>query len=285
MGNVTTPNVVVAFASNGTTSTVYASEQTVIDVINSATDTITTAVTVPNNEQAQGFAVDETNNVVYVLGGSHIYALSGAANTFGATPIAFTGMTPPTADFTGGKPSLALDSTTGTLYAIGLDSSLNGVIQSFNASAGTPIQSYALMTNQPTAIVASPTGGAVASVVSASNTFGVLLVGQTVTATSFVPASIARCGTTVSVVGSDSTGLAQFLSFTPAAGARVAATTLDATELQENGYVPAGIATAGTSGSGCTFSGGYTSNYNALYSNTTGYTPTAPPYVVKYVND
>jgi hypothetical protein len=228
-------------------------------------------------------AVDEAAGVVYVLGGAHIYAL-GANNTFGATPIAFTGMTPPTAAFSGGKPALALDPTTHTLYAIGLDQTLSGVLQTFDASAGTHLQTYALGGNQPTSIAAVP-GGAVASVVSTSGAFGVVLAGQTtLSATSFVPSSLAPCGATVAAIGSDFAGLAGFTTFTPASGALGSAAPFDATELQANGEVPAGIALAASGATGCTFYVDYTYNANVLYSNTTGYTPLPPPYVVKIVN-
>jgi hypothetical protein len=82
---IATTNGVVTMASSATTSTVYASEQQAIAVIDSTKDTITTTVSMPNNDSAEGMAVDEAAGVVYVLGGAHIYAL-GANNTFGVTP-------------------------------------------------------------------------------------------------------------------------------------------------------------------------------------------------------
>jgi hypothetical protein len=279
-GNVAATSSVVAMASNATTKTLYASEQTQVDVIDSTADTITTTVPFPSGH-AEGFAVDETNNKVYVLGDSAVYVLDGATNTFGASPFAFTGMTPPTADFTGGKPAIAFDSATGTLYAMGLASSLDGVVLSINATTGATNQTYTLTSEQPNAIVFVPGVGAVVTTVSASGGGNAVLVGQTTPgALSFAPASLALCNTSVNVIGADATGLANVAAFLPTSGAIGSASAFDATELQENGEVPFGLLATGSSGTSCTFYGSYTYNYNALYSASSASPPAS--YVVKF---
>ena len=280
---IATSGLVVALAANGTTSKVYASEQTQIDVIDSATDTITTTVPVPGNDNAQGMAVDLARNLVYVLGGSQVYVLDGATNVFRAMGYPFTGFAAPIAAFTGGKSAIAYDATTATLYVIGLDSSLNGVVQAINATTGVAGTQTSLMADQPTSVVALP-GGAAVTVVDSSGGSGVVLVGQSPTVTSYVASSLAVCGTTLAVVGSDSTGLAAFQAFTPTATALGAPVTPDPSALQLNGAVPANLVAAGASGTGCSFYGTYTYNPNALYSGNTGHAPPPPPLLVRFAN-
>jgi hypothetical protein len=281
-GNVAATNTVVAMAANGTTNVVYASEQTQIDVISGTT--ISTTIQMPvGSGYAEGFAVDEANNQVYVLGDSQLLTLSGTSNTFTGTPIALSGFTPPIAAFSAGKNALAYDASAHTLYAIGLDSSLNGVIQSFDAQTGKMLSGSSLSGWQPQSIVAVA-GGAIATVVNTSGGAGLVVVGQMPTMTSYSPSSLALCGSTLAVIGSDSTGLAAFQTYAANASALGTANTPDPLVLQQNGQVPSVLAAAGTVGTGCAYYTTYAVSPNALYSNVAGYVPAAAPYLVKFVS-
>jgi hypothetical protein len=286
---ITTTNPAVALAANATTSKVYASERTKIDIIDSTTDAITATIDSISGTY-EGVAVNESANLVYLLTSTaKIFVLDGSTHTVTnvATPYTLTGINVPNALFSGGKPSIAFDPTgAGTLYVIGLDSGLNGVMVSLNASNGQVINTYGLTGAQPQSITVVPGVGAVATVaVLADLSNGLVLFGQTTsTSPGFSHAvAVATCGTSVDAFGFDDTGNAAFAGYTPAGAALGTPTSFDASELTENGYVPVGLLAGPSAGGGCTFYGSYSYNSNAAY--TSGlYTPPAPHYVVKFVN-
>jgi hypothetical protein len=283
---ITTTGIIVAMAVNNTTKRLYAAgRDNKISVIDTTADTISTSITTPTTLEA--LAVDEANNKIYAASGGKIYTVDGSNNTIGASPATLTGIAVNDAlTITNGRNNMAYDTTTGKLYVIGLDNSLNGVVQRFTASTMTMDLSTALTGLQPQSVTVVPGIGAIVTVAAQDgNPRGPLLVAENKPPTTFSASAVSTCGTSAIAVGHDAFGNASFSSFTPTATVLGAETSFNAAELSENGFFPSNVITAASVAAGCSFYSSYNYNANALYSIPSGGTAPLPPhYVVKFAN-
>jgi hypothetical protein len=124
-----------SLVANGTTKKMYGVEGDQIDVIDSATDTITTKVATPDQTPIAGLAVDEAHDRVYVVassgGTTSLYALDGALNTLAApTPVLLSPE---------GAPPIAVDPVTQKVFVLGVDSNQEGLVVTFDGPSGIPL--------------------------------------------------------------------------------------------------------------------------------------------------
>ncbi|MDB4982274.1 MAG: hypothetical protein JWM82_3026, partial [Myxococcales bacterium] len=123
-----------ALASNALTKKVYGVQGAQLDVIDGATNAIATTVQTPDQSPISGLAVDEPNNLVYVLTKTatmaNLYVVDGATNTFGAShqillnPI--------------GMPPIAVDGKTQSVFVLGADSNMFGEEVTVDGMTGAP---------------------------------------------------------------------------------------------------------------------------------------------------
>jgi hypothetical protein len=208
VGTIITSNPVTNLVANATTKMIYGVELDQLDVIDSATDTITAMVKTPDGSAIAGLAVDETRNRIYVIasnvGGAGLSVLDGAQNTLGAATSVLLRPT--------GTPPIAVDATTQRVFVLGVDSNSAGLVVTLDGTSGIP---------QSIASTKSQVSPAVSGIVSLGDgTAAILLVSPSVVKhlghvdvalpTTFTPTGITggdvRSGPSVIVVGFGSDG-------------------------------------------------------------------------------
>jgi hypothetical protein len=135
VGAITPPAPVASLAANPTTKIVYAAETSQVDVIDSATDTITAMVKMPDGSfPIAGLGVDEMHNQAYVLAAvpfmAQLFALGGATNM--VTTLRPPLLTP------AGLPPIAVDAVMQELFVLGVDSNSQGEIVTLDGPSGVP---------------------------------------------------------------------------------------------------------------------------------------------------
>jgi hypothetical protein len=134
VATITSAAPLTSLAANATTKTVYGAEGAQVDVIDSATDTISKTVMIPDGSTIAGLAGDEAHNRTYVVtttpGGTELFVLDGATNMISS-------LRPPLLKPVG-TPSVAVDDTTQKLFVLGVDSNNEGEIVTLDGPSGVP---------------------------------------------------------------------------------------------------------------------------------------------------
>jgi len=240
VGTITSAAVVTSLAANGVTKIVYAAEGAQIDVIDSATDTISTTVKTPDGSPIAGLAVDELHNRTYVVTTSQfmteLFALDGATNMLMTlrNPL----LTPT------GTPPIAVDGPMQEVFVLGVDSNSAGEIITLDGPTGTPT----LLTTTDSVVDPSVSG----IVPLGNGTAGVLVVSpglvkrlehkDAVLPTTFTPAGVTQAdfgrGAMTVVVGFGAAGALQGFGVDTASG------TLSPFDVPVSGGLPPGTTAA-----------------------------------------
>jgi hypothetical protein len=210
-----TSGSVTALAANAMTKTVYAAEGALLDVIDSATDTISTTVKISDGSTIVGLAVDEGHNRTYVVTvtdlGTELFSLDGATNVL-------QGLRPPLLKPVG-MPPVAVESASQSVFVLGVDSNGEGVIVTLDGPSGVPTKLASTKSHvDPSVSGIVPVGDGTAAVLLVNPGVVKRLQGMEVALpSSFAPAGVAAvdfgAGARALVVGFAASGAGAFSGF------------------------------------------------------------------------
>jgi len=189
VATITPAAPVTRLAANATTKIVYAAEGAAIEVIDSATDTITKTVMITDGSLIAGLAVDEVHDKTYVVTtnatGTELFSLDGP--TAMLTSLRQPLLAPV------GMPVTAIDGPTQQLFILGNDSNMEGLVVTLDAPSATPLHVVATPGELDPAVSGIvPLGGGTAAMLSVKPGVVKGLMQREVTLpASFVPAGLA----------------------------------------------------------------------------------------------
>jgi hypothetical protein len=211
---------VTGLAANATTKLVYASEGDQVDVIDSATDKVTTTVKTPDGALISGVTVDETHNLVYavavVTNTTNLYVLDGATNMMRIVRQVLL--------YPSGAPPIAVDEAMQLVFVLGADSNGAGEMVAIDGVSGTPQKlstSDSIVSASASGVVALGNGQA-AALLLGPNILEGLYRPDIKLADGFTPTGIAAAGVhggrNIIVVGFGADGGSQILVFDAVTG-------------------------------------------------------------------
>jgi hypothetical protein len=132
VATIATAAAVTSLAANSTTKIVYGAEGAQVDVIDSASDTISTTVKISDGSTIVGLGVDELHDQTYVVtttqGMTELFVIDGATGMLQSRrpPL----LTP------AGMPPVAIDGASQSVFVLGVDSNLEGEIVTLDGPSG-----------------------------------------------------------------------------------------------------------------------------------------------------
>jgi len=241
VATLTPAAVVTALAANATTKVVYAAEGAALEIFDSAADTSTKSVPIPDGSTVAGLAVDEVHDKTYVVtttpAGTEFFVLDGP--TAMLTSLRQPLLRPV------GMPVIAVDGPTQQVFILGVDSNSEGEVVTLDGPSAVPQHVVATADTKVDPAVAGivPLGAGTAAILSVKPGIVQPLMRKNVTLpASFVPAGFAAAdlgqGTIVLVAGFRADGGLEGLGVDTTTGA------LSPFELPIAGGLPAGTTAA-----------------------------------------